>query len=81
MNIHDTTVQTHDPDPLTASADVHHLTTLDRIELRVGLWLLLRGARRREAAAERSRRRTVLAACAEREWQAHRAHLTRFPRL
>ncbi|MDZ8172316.1 hypothetical protein [Microbacterium xanthum] len=76
-----TTVHRHDRNTLTAPADIRHLTALDRIELRIGLWLLLRGARRREAAAARRRRRTVLAACAEREWQAHRAHLTRFPRL
>ena len=38
---------------LLSSPSTANLTFTDRLELRVGLWLLLRNARRQEAAADR----------------------------
>ncbi len=35
------------------TADGVHLTPVDRFELRIGLWLLLRSARRQEGARDR----------------------------
>ncbi|MET0781398.1 MAG: hypothetical protein ABWZ16_07760 [Microbacterium sp.] len=38
----------------TSATDGAHLTFADRLELRVGLWLLLRSARRQDSARDHS---------------------------
>ena len=66
---------------LPASAtDGAHLTLADRLELRVGLWLLLRSARRRERACDSRKHARRLAndrSLSDRHHSALRAHALR----
>ncbi|SFS06684.1 hypothetical protein SAMN04487846_2140 [Microbacterium sp. cf046] len=58
-------------------ADGAHLTLADRFELRVGVWLLLRSARRRDSArdhTDRARRLVNTRSLADRHHDALRAH-------
>ena len=63
---------------LPASAtDGAHLTLADRVELRVGLWLLLRSARRQNSArdhTDHARRLVNHRSLADRHHDALRAH-------
>jgi len=77
-------VPSHERETLSAAVSDHRLSALDRLELRLGLWLLLRSARRLDVAddpAQLSRRDAARRERAERERRAERVYLLRVPRL
>lgn len=61
-------------DDLSALDRRIRITWVSRLELRLGLWLLLNSARRHGAALEHSRRVANTRALVEREHRALRAH-------